>query len=53
MRHGIVHRGHLRPVSYLVRLSLETSLTVVNIIYLPSEIYNLSLSHIPLLSPCR
>ena len=53
LRHVIVHIGHVRAVSYLVRFSLETSLIVVNIIYLPSEIYNLSLSHIPLLSPFR
>ena len=53
LRHVIVHIGHVRAVSYLVRFSLETSLIVVNIIYLPSEIYNLSLSHIALLSPFR
>ena len=53
LRHVIVHIGHVRAVSYLVRFSLDTSLIVVNIIYLPSEIYNLSLSHIALLSPFR
>lgn len=38
LRHGVVQIGHLRAISCFVWFNLETSLIVISIIYISSEI---------------